>query len=166
MLYFCKQESQNTKILPVKTAMRLLQYLTLMTCIVITNTTSVSRINYGISFQQLRASKIAMSEYVYDYIVTLPHNSIEHRNEIISTCNSSSRNKSQTGPTHKLLPLNVTPRTVDCSQALDSLILTLHDTDKDIHKEVNDLITKILDELPDEVILNKEDKINVLGSRL
>jgi len=104
-----------------------------------TNTTSINRINYGISFQQLRASKIAMSEYVYDYIVTLPHNLIEHRNEIIPTCNSNSRNKSQTGPTHKLLPPNEIPRTVDCFQALNSLILTLHGTDKDIHKEVNDL---------------------------
>jgi len=96
-----------------------------------------------------------MSEYLYDYIITLPHNSIVHKNELIPTCNSNSRNKNQTGPTHKLLPPNETPRTVDCSQALDSLIITLHDTDKDIHKEVDDLITKILDELPDEVILKQ-----------
>jgi len=126
-----------------------------MTYIVVTGSTSINRINYRISFQQLRASKIAKSEYVYDYIVALPYNSIKHRNEIIPTCNSNSRNKTQTGPTHKLLPPNETPRMVDCSQALDSLILTLHKTDKDINKEVNDLITKILDKLPDEVLLKQ-----------
>jgi len=31
----------------------------------------------------------------------------------------------------------------------------LHATDKDIHKEVDELMTKILDELPDEVILKQ-----------
>jgi len=108
--------------------MALLLYVMIMTQLTMASTTSINRINYGISFQQLRASKIAMSGYVNDYIVTLPYNSIEHRKEIIPTCNSNSRNKTQTGPTHKLLPPNETPRTVDCSQALDSLILTLHDT--------------------------------------
>jgi len=118
--------------------MALLLYVIIMTQLTMTSTTSVNRINYGISFQQLRASKKAMSEYFYDYIVTLPLTSIELRNKIIPTCNTNSRNKNQTGPTHKLLPPNETPRTVECSQELDSLILTLHDTDKNIHKEVND----------------------------
>jgi len=153
MLYFCKQVSQNTRKQSDSTTMRLLQYVILTTCIFVTASTSINRINYGISFQQLRASKIAMSEYVYDYIITLPYNTIEHRNKIIPTCNSNSRIKTQAGPTHKLLPPNETPRTVDCSQALDSLIHTLHDTNRDIHKEVDDLITRILDELPEEVML-------------
>jgi len=129
-----------------------------MTFVVITNETSINRINYGVSFQQLRTSKIAMSEYVYDYIITLPYNTIEHRNERIQACNSNSRNKAQTGPNHKPLPPNETPSSVDCSQALDSLINTLHDTDRDIHQEVNDLISRILDELPEEVMLRQVKK--------
>jgi len=58
----------------------LLLYVMIMTQLTITSTTSINRINYGISFQQLRASEIAMSEYVYDYIITLPYNTIEHKN--------------------------------------------------------------------------------------
>jgi len=119
MLYFCKQVQHKIKITTIKTAMWLLQYVTLMTFVVITNETSINRINYGVSFQQLRTSKIAMSEYVYDYIITLPYNTIEHRNERIQACNSNSRNKTQTGPNHKPLPPNETSSSVDCSQALD-----------------------------------------------
>jgi len=96
-----------------------------------------------------------MSDYVFDYIITLPHNSVAHKKELIPTCNSNSRNKSLTGPTHKLLPPNDTPLSVDCSQALDSLIIALQNTDKDIHKEVDDLITEIYYELPDEVTLKQ-----------
>jgi len=126
-----------------------------MTFVAVTNETSINRINYGVSFQQLRASKIAMSDYVIDYIINLPHSQIPLKNEIITTCNANSRNKSQTGPTHKLLPPNDTPLSIDCSQVIDSLVKTLLNTDKDIHTEVDDLITKIYYELPDEVTLTQ-----------
>jgi len=53
-----------------KHVMALLLYVMIMTQLTMTSTTSVNRINYEISFQQLRASKIAMSEYVYDYIAS------------------------------------------------------------------------------------------------
>jgi len=65
----------------------LLLYVMIMTQLTMTSATSINKINYGISFQQLRASKIAMSEYVCDYIITLPYNTIEHKNELIPTCN-------------------------------------------------------------------------------
>jgi len=96
-----------------------------------------------------------MSDYVFDYIITLPHNSVTHKNEIITTCNANSRNKSQTGPTHKLLPPNDTPLSIECSQAMDSLIITLQNTNKDIHNEVDELITKIYHKLPEEVTLKQ-----------
>jgi len=125
-----------------------------MTYVAITNETSINRINYGVSFQQLRASKIAISDYVFDYIVNLPHSQIAHKNEIITACNANSRNQTRT-ETQKLMPPNDTPFSIDCSQVIDSLIKTLLDTDKDIHREVEDLITKIYYELPDEVTLKQ-----------
>jgi len=126
-----------------------------MTFVVITNETSINRINYGVSFQQLRASKIAMSDYVFDYIINLPHNPVGHIKEIRLTCNTNSRNQNQTGQTHKPLQPSERPLSINCSQALNSLTVTLHNTDKDIHKEVDDLIAEIYNELPDEVRLTQ-----------
>jgi len=76
-----------------------------MTYVTHTQATSINRINYGISFQQLRASRIVVSEFVYDFILTLPHNNIVHKGESIPTCNTNSRNKTITN-TGRYTPMN------------------------------------------------------------
>jgi len=83
----------------------------------------------------------------------LPHNPIVHRGETIPTCNTISRNKTLTNTGHKTLHPNEYPHTVDCSTALYSLMNTLYEMDSDIHKEVDELITKIGDEIHIEVSL-------------
>jgi len=124
-----------------------------MTNVTHTQATSINRINYGISFQQLRASRIVVSEFVYDFILTLSHNNIVHKGESIPTCNTNSRNKTLTNTGRKVLHPNESPYTVDCSTALYTLINTLYETDRDIHKEVDDIIMRIENELPREVKL-------------
>jgi len=126
-----------------------------MTHITVSHTTSINRINYGISFQQLRPSKIVVAEFVYDFILALPYNPIIHRGETIPTCNTNTRNKNLTNSGHKTSHPNEPPHTVDCSTALYALMNTLYETDRDIHIEVNDLIMQINNELPREVKLSQ-----------
>jgi len=127
-----------------------------MTYATVSQATSINRINYGVSFQQLRPSKIVVAEFVYDYILALPHNPIVHRGDIIPTCNTNTKNRNITNSGYKTSHPNESPHTVDCSTALYSLMNTLYETNRDIHKEVNDLIMKINNELPREVKLNKK----------
>jgi len=89
-----------------------------------------------------------MSEFIYDFILALPHNSIIHKGETIPACNTNSRNKTLTNTGHKTGQHNESPHTVDCSAALYSLMNTLYEMDHDIHKEMDELITIIGDELP------------------
>jgi len=126
-----------------------------MTYITVSQTTSINRINYGISFQQLRPSKIVVAEFVYDFILALPYNPIVHRGTTIPTCNTDTRHRNFTNSGHKKSHPNKSPHTVDCFTALYALMNTLYETDHDIHIEVNDLIMKINNELPREVKLNQ-----------
>jgi len=118
-----------------KHVMALLLYIMIMTQLPTTSTTSVNKINYGISCQQLRASKIVVSEFIYDFILTLPSNNIIHRSETIMACNVDSANKSHTHMGYKSPHDNDTPHTINCSPAIQSLITTLHETDHDIHAD-------------------------------
>jgi len=125
-----------------------------MTHATVSQATSINRINYGISFQQLKPSMIVVTEFVYDFILALPHNPIVHRGNIIPTCNTNTKSRNLTNSGHKTSHPNEPPHTVDCSTALYSLMNTQYDTDRDIHTEVNELIVKINNELPREVKLN------------
>jgi len=100
----------------------LLLYVMVMTHVTMTSTTSVNRINYEISFQQLRASKIVVSEFIYYFILTLPHNDIVHKSETITACNTDSKSKSPTHAGYKSPHDNDTPHTINCVPATESLI--------------------------------------------
>jgi len=150
--------------------MSLLLYVMIMTHVTMTSTTSVNRINYRFSFQQFRPSKIVVSEFIYDFILTLPDNDIIHRSETITACNVDSTNKKQIHTRYKSPHDNDTPHTINCSLAIQLLIKTLHETDRDIHGEVNDLIAKIMNELPKRINLKKHRPsrawLNAIGNLL
>jgi len=110
--------------------MALLLYVMVMTHVTMTSTTKVNRINYGISFQQLRASEIVVSEFIYNFILTLPHNNIILKSEKITACNTDSKNKSQTNTGYKIPHDNDTPHTINCALAIESLIETLQETNR------------------------------------
>jgi len=113
---------KDSKMGTSKFIMGLLLYITVITNITLTRATSVNRINYGISFQQLRSTKIVVSEFFYEFILTLPKNTIILKGETIPACNTNSRNKTQTHTGYKNPHHNDSPHTVDCSTALYSLM--------------------------------------------
>jgi len=78
------------------------------------------------------------------------------RGETVPTGDTNSKSKTLTNTRHKTIHPNEFPHTVDCSTALYSLMNILYETDRDIHKEVDDLIIKIENELPREVKLKEK----------
>jgi len=132
-------------------------------------TTSMNRINWVISFQQLGSSHIVMGEYRYDSIISLPNTTHQHYPEMIPASNSNSTNTSdnRAGTSHS--HAKDEPHAIDCTSAFAAVQRTLQATNRQVHQEVNKLIADIRNELPKKIIRqNRKSRawLNIGGSIL